>query len=251
MDINYAKFLLDEVHKDYNTMAGQFSRVRGEIWEEMRFLFNDYLKPKEKILDVGCGNGRFYELLKDKGIEYFGVDISEKLIEIAKSKYNGVDFRVGDALKLPFADDFFDKVYAIALLHHIPSKEFRLKVLRETKRVLKNKGLLILTVWNLWQKRKTRELIFKYGASKILGKSPKQSFQDATGQAKLDFKDILMKWEGVEDCYFHCFSKRELVKLVKEADFSIIKSGEILVGVKSKRFKKLPTSNFFVIAQKP
>jgi hypothetical protein len=66
----------------------------------------------------------------------------------------------------------------------------------------------------------------------------------------LDFKDVLMKWEGVEDCYFHCFSKRELAKLVKEAGFSIIKSGEILVGLERKRLPKFPNSNFFIVAEK-
>jgi len=238
MDIEYANFLLKKVHQDYNTMSGQFARVRVKAWEEMRFLFDDYVKGKERILDLGCGNGRFYEMLEGKDIEYIGVDVSKELIDIAKNKFPGVDFRVGDAINLPFIDEYFDKVYSIALLHHIPSKEIRLRVLAEAKRVLKKNGLLILTVWNLWEKKFTRDLIFQQTKAKVLGKS------------KLDFKDILMKWEGVDDCYFHCFTERELKKLVKRAGFSIIKSGEILVGTKSKKTKKLPTSNLFVVAQK-
>ena len=50
--------------EDYNLIAEQFSRARPRIWNEMRFLFNDYLIEGEKVLDLGCGNGRFYELFE-------------------------------------------------------------------------------------------------------------------------------------------------------------------------------------------
>lgn len=218
-------------------MGDRFARARSGVWEEMRFLFDDYVKKGERVLDLGCGNGRFYEIIKEKGAEYVGIDVSEKLIDLAKDKFPGVHFQTGEATDLPFADEYFDKIYAIALLHHIPSNDLRLRTLAEAKRVLKKKGLLILTVWNLWEKKFTRDLIFKYGAAKILRTS------------KLDFGDILMEWQGVGECYFHCFRKKELKKLVKKAGFSIIKSGTILVGGKSKKKKNIPTSNFFIVAE--
>jgi len=48
----------------------------------------------------------------------------------------------------------------LAVLHHIPSLEFRLEFLKEAKRVLRLGGLLILTVWDLKEKRKNENLIF-------------------------------------------------------------------------------------------
>ncbi|GAI24349.1 unnamed protein product, partial [marine sediment metagenome] len=212
-----------------------FSRSRERIWDEMKFLFNDYLIAGERVLDLGCGNGRFYELFKRQNIDYIGVDISEKLIDIAKKRYPKVKFQKVDALNLAFPENFFDKVYSIAVLHHIPSQEFRKQFLKEIKRVLKPRGILILTVWNLWQKRKTKRLISKFILRKILGKS------------KLDFKDILMNWQKMENCYFHCFTKGELEKLITKAGFHLKRSGEILVG---REVKKLPNSNFYIIAEK-
>jgi len=238
MEENYAEYLLKKTTQDYNLIAEQFSRARDKIWREMRFLFDGYLLEGEKVLDLGCGNGRFYELFQKKNVDYIGVDSSEKLIEIAKKRYPKGRFQVANALNLPFPNNFFDKVYVIAVFHHIPSQEFRLQFLREIKRVLKKEGLLILTVWNLWQKIRTGKLIFKFAFKKIFGGS------------KLDFKDILMKWEGLENCYFHCFMMGELAGLIKIAGFKIKRSGEILVGSEKARKEKWPNSNFYIIAEK-
>ncbi|HOK35578.1 MAG TPA: class I SAM-dependent methyltransferase [Candidatus Pacearchaeota archaeon] len=249
MDIDFANYLIKKVRDDYNEGAEQFSRARQFTWKEMNFLFDNYLQPGDKVLDLGCGNGRFYEVFKGKKVEYFGIDNCEALINIAKEKYPEGNFKLADAISLPFPNEFFDKVYAIALLHHIPSNELRLKVLTEARRVLKKGGILIITVWNLWQKSKTRRLIFEYSASKLFGKDLRKTFPVAPGKLELDFKDILMEWQGVENCYFHCFTKRELKKLIRKASFNIIKDGEILVGSKKKK-SNIPNSNFFVVAEK-
>ena len=166
MDKKYAEYLLKEIKQGYNLIAEEFSKHREKPWEQARFLFN-YVKDKDKVLDLGCGVGQFYEFLKDKDIEYRGVDISENLIEIAQKKYKQASFQVADALNLPFPDNYFDKVYAIALLHNIPSGEFREKLIKEVKRVLKKDGILILTAWNLWQKKETREIIYKFLLLKV------------------------------------------------------------------------------------
>lgn len=238
MEKKYAEYLLEKIRQDYNQMAERFSRARELIWNEMRFLFDHYLMAGDRVLDLGCGNGRFYQLFKNHNVDYIGIDNSEKLIEIAKKNCPDVRFQVAGGLNIPFPNNYFNKVYSIALLHHIPSKEFRLKFLAEMKRVLEPQGLLIFTVWNLWQKRKTRNLIFKFGFSKIFGKS------------QLDFEDILMEWEGARDCYFHAFTKKELESLTKEAGFKIKKRGEVLVGGKKALKSKWPNSNFYIIAEK-
>ena len=99
MDKEYAKYLLNKTKEDYNLIADDFSRTRENIWEEIRFLFDN---KKERVLDLGCGNARYYQLLKNT--DYTGVDFSEKLIEIAKNKYPEAKFQAVDALNLPFPD---------------------------------------------------------------------------------------------------------------------------------------------------
>jgi len=247
MDRNYAEYLIKKTTQDYNLIAEVFSRTRERIWPEMRFLFDDYPVPGEKILDIGCGNGRFLEIFKQKKVDYFGVDSSERLIEIAKKRYpekeflplvkgkgmpevKGVHkFQVASALNLPFPDNYFDKVYSIAVLHQIPSEEFRLQFLKEARRVLRQDGLLILTVWNLWPR--FSKLIFKFALLKLFGRS------------KLDFKDILKPAYNKIQLYFHCFTKGELENLVKKSNFKIKEIG-ILKRPETKE------SNIYLIAQK-
>lgn len=206
--------------------------TRNRNWEELRELTKD-ISDNDKILDLGCGNGRLLEVLKDKKIDYIGVDSSEKLIKIAQKKYPQADFQVADALSLPFPDNYFDKIYSIAVLHHIPSKKYHLQFLKEAKRVLKPEGILVITVWDLWQK-KFWKLILKY------------TFLKLTSQSKLGFKDIFYPWKNQKSKtevlrYFHCFTKKELIDLAKKINFKIKKIGNL---------KYRSRSNLYLIAQK-
>ena len=121
MKKDYALYLLEKTRQDYNLIADDFSRTRSSIWLETKALFDKYLSAGERVLDLGCGNGRYYEYFKEKGLDYHGLDNSEKLVEVARKRYKEADFQVGDALNLPFSDNFFDKVISIAVFHHIPS----------------------------------------------------------------------------------------------------------------------------------
>lgn len=230
MDKKYAEYLLEKTKEDYNLIAEEFSRTRSEIWPETKSLFEKYLIEGEKVLDLGCGNGRYFEYLKDKKINYFGVDSSEKLIEIAKNKYPTAYFQVADALNLPFPDNFFDKVISIATFHHIPSKEFRIRFLEEAKRVLRPGGILILMVWNFKEFKKFL-IYFKFIILKLFG-------------SKLDFGDFLEPWGKKTVRYFHYFSQKELASLAKKVNLKILEIGII-------RNEKGNRRNTYLVVQKP
>lgn len=229
MDKKYAEYLLEKTRQDYNLIADAFSRTRFFIWEELKPL-GQYTASDDKVLDLGCGNGRLLQIFEGQNIEYFGVDNSEKLIGIAKGKYPNYNFQTADALSLPFPDDFFDKIYSIAVLHHIPSQELRIRFLKEAKRVLKPAGFLILTVWKF---HNFKEAYFrtKFTILKLLSLS------------KLDFGDIFESWANKIDRYYHCFAERELNSLVKKTDFKIKESGIL-------RNKKGNRLNIYLIAEK-
>jgi len=214
MDKEYAQYLLNKTKEDYNSIAGEFSNARPNIWPETQALLDKYVLSGEKVLDLGCGNGRYFEYFKEKNINYFGTDISEKLIEIAKRKYPQADFQVADGLSLPFSDNFFDKIFSIAVLHHLPSKELRLQFLKEARRVLNSGASLILTVWN-FKEFKEFFLVFKSVVLKLFGFS------------KLDFGDFMEPWGKNIKRYYHCFSQNELINLVKEAGFEVKEIGII------------------------
>ncbi len=231
MKKQFAQEIVFRVSRDYNAVSDAFSRARLKSWTEMEFLFEKYIKEKDSVLDLGCGNGRFYPLVEKRKAFYIGVDNSQKLVDIAKEKYPQVNFYVADALNLSFPDDTFNQIFSMAVFHHIPSVDFRKKFLSECKRVLKPEGLLIVTVWNLWQSPKGKKEIFKNVLARLTGKS------------KLDFGDIEINWHGTSNCYFHCFRANELKKLVQESGFQIIDFGKI--NLKNKK----AFSNFFIVGK--
>ena len=233
MEKSYAEYLLKKTKEDYNLIAEDYTRTRAFIPEDIKALGN-YTLEGERVLDSGCANGRLTEVLRDKKVDYFGVDISKRLIEIAKEKYPQAKFQVADALSSPFPNNYFDKIYSISVLHNIPSTEFQLQYLKEARRVLKSGGLLILRVWDFWKRRGALKLILKYTFFKLIGKS------------QLDFKDVFVPWKDSKgkiliQRYFHCFTKRELKELVKEAGFKIKESW---------RGGKGPRTNIYLIAER-
>ena len=128
MDSNYARELIKKTKNDFDKIANEFSKTRKTLWPELLEL-DKYIKDNEKVLDLGCGNGRLFELFSAQGrsvsggkkVDYVGIDNSSNLISEAKKKY-GNYFQVADILNIPFSDNYFDSIWLIAVFHHIPSK---------------------------------------------------------------------------------------------------------------------------------
>jgi SAM-dependent methyltransferase len=99
-----------------------------------------------KILDVGCKHAFLSDFLAEKEMncDYYGLDISEKVIENLKHKKGS--FQVCDVMKgLPFEDGKFDYIFCFDLIEHIESPTF---LLNQFKRVLKDDGVLLLSTPN-------------------------------------------------------------------------------------------------------
>lgn len=213
-----AERLLKLVKRNYQEISVDFNATRKkEIWPEIREMTTD-IKNDDKILDVGCGNGRLLETLKDKKLEYLGVDNSEELIKIARQNYPTFKFVVGDILDLRGIAGRFDYIFCLAVLSHLPGEELRLKALKEMKSKLKEGGRIIISVWNLWGPAKGRKdyrpLIFKNWFLKIIR------------QNDLDTGDLIFPWknsrgEEISRRYYHAFRKRELKDLVNSAGLNL------------------------------
>lgn len=126
--------------KTYNRIAEKWAAEHNETdyWQKEFEIFARLL-PQGKVLDVGCGSGRDYQLLQGK-YDYTGVDYSTGLLTVAKQKFPKAIFVEGDILNLPFEENAFDGFWAVASLLHIP-KEKITRALGEIKRVVKKDGV--------------------------------------------------------------------------------------------------------------
>lgn len=97
----------------------------------------------EAALDVGCGTGSFSRLLAERAGRVVALDLSPRMIEIAKErsrKYSNIEFEVADATKWEHASEQFDCVVSIAMLHHVAAEEMLLTM----RRLLKAGGTLAI-----------------------------------------------------------------------------------------------------------
>jgi SAM-dependent methyltransferase len=117
------------------------SRLREQFGDIDIYLFDQLLRgrirPGDRILDAGCGNGRNLVYLLREGYEVFGVDAEKRAVANLPSDH----FRVEPMEAMSFADAFFDVVIASAVLHFAKSDAHFLAMLDGVWRVLKPGGL--------------------------------------------------------------------------------------------------------------
>lgn len=99
-----------------------------------------------RVLDVGCGAGRFLEVLANTGCDAVGVDVSSAIdaaAETVRGRTN-VDLVQADAFCLPFRDAAFDDCYFIGVAQHTPDPE---AAIRELPRLLRTDGRLAVSMY--------------------------------------------------------------------------------------------------------
>ena len=97
-----------------------------------------------QICDLGCGPGQIARYLHRQGVMTLGVDLSPQMIAEAQQLNPDIHFHQGDMLVLPDADNSWGGIAAFYCIIHIPRQQV-VTALREMKRVLKPKGILLLT----------------------------------------------------------------------------------------------------------
>lgn len=132
----------------YDTIADYFDITRRKVWDDIAHAIKNVAQGNI-ALDIGCGNGRHIDHLLAMGFKsVIGIDISKRMIEIACNKYgNRCNLMLGHASSIPLKSGICDFVLNIATLHHISTRDGRIKAIAECKRVLKDGGTGIITVW--------------------------------------------------------------------------------------------------------
>jgi SAM-dependent methyltransferase len=105
-------------------------------WQWRRALLLAEVRPGDRVLDLGCGAGRFLSLLDDA----VGAEIAEAAAE--RARRHGEVVLIGDDGTLPLGHGEFDLVWCSEVIEHVPDA---LGLLQEARRVLKPAGRLVLT----------------------------------------------------------------------------------------------------------
>jgi len=115
-----------------------------EVRHELIGTMMRHLKPGMRLLEGGCGDGRYVRHLSGLGIETVGVDFARATVEKINALFPELDVRVGDIRNLDFPDNHFDGYYSGGVIEHFEDGVDR--QLAEACRVLKSGGYFFVTV---------------------------------------------------------------------------------------------------------
>jgi SAM-dependent methyltransferase len=219
MNSDTANRLLAINRQFYNRFGYQFSATRQRLQPGVRKIL-ETIQADDSILDLGCGNGNFLRELLGRGHKapLLGVDFSLPLLRDAESSL-GVEFREADLSQLSVISDQlsvpdqWSLITAFATLHHIPSTEIRLDILRTVRKLMKPDGKFILSNWQFLNSAKLRSRIQSWERVGI-------------NESDLDEEDYLLDWrsggEGLR--YAHQFSAEELSGLANQVGMRVVDS---------------------------
>lgn len=172
----------DFVKKGYNKIAKDYISNRDQFKND-KYLekFTKLLQPNSLILDIGCGAGiPVDKYLIGKGHKVIGIDISEKMIELAKENVPGAEYAVRDMSELKVNDFKVDAVVSFYAIFHTPRTKHQ-DLFKKINSFLPEGGLILVTMgssdwqgnekdfhgtemfWSHYGSEKNRELITTAG----------------------------------------------------------------------------------------
>src|SRR5215213_9234149 len=127
---------MQKFREDFNSIAPFETEKWNRNNHYHKFLLENLPRNYQNILEIGCGIGTFSRLLSPRARLVTAIDLSPKMIEIAKNlseSYPNIDFQIADVLETNFPDEHFDAIVSIAAFHHLPLEQ----VLPKLKKALK------------------------------------------------------------------------------------------------------------------
>jgi ubiquinone/menaquinone biosynthesis C-methylase UbiE len=138
--------VFDEMGVYWAEMADQ-----NQTEKQLGFL-KSHLKPEDTVLDVACGTGRHLIPLSQEGFDVVGLDVSGKLLRIAKHRYKESQLVLGDMRFLPFKTEAFTASVSLdTSFGYLPSQQDDKAALSEINRTLKRDGIFVIDVFNRHQ----------------------------------------------------------------------------------------------------
>ena len=141
-------YIKKSYNRYYEKIGNEYNNIRLDSKNEMDNIIKvikHYVKfNNAKILDIGCGTGKYGELMQESGYKVIGLDKSDIQINQAKQL---IEAYIGDVTNMQFEDDSFDVCTMIVMIQQL-SYEDRILAFKEVFRVLKPKGILIIKTFS-------------------------------------------------------------------------------------------------------
>jgi tRNA (uracil-5-)-methyltransferase TRM9 len=204
----------------YTTHAEEFSKTRSSPWNGWKVLLNGYqsaFSQKPRILDLGCGNGRFAKFLVQNQIsfEYVGVDSSVPLLKIAQTNlpYNDFKFIQVDLNSTSWPDHIqedFDIIVAFGFMHHLETLKIRKFFFEKNFELLKIEGKFFAAFWQFAKLERYKNKIYQ------ANKYPDEKYNQ---------NDFLMDFGASRNSRFcHYYSEEEMQEIESSVNFQIIET---------------------------
>ena len=162
LENNSSQVELDNVKNVYEEIADHFSNTRVYKWTWVNNFLNK-LKNNSIVYDLGCGNGRN---MNHGSLKFIGIDNCENFIKICKER--NLEVINSNITNVPLNNCTADAVICIAVFHHLSNEKNRIDTLLEMKRLVKNGGKILLSIWSINQPSKTRRNFSNYGNNIVL-----------------------------------------------------------------------------------
>ena len=206
---------LSELNREfYSKFAPSFAVTRSEPQPGFYGLEGYLPESCEKLLDVGCGEGRLgrFLLSREKVSIYHGVDATLELIDLARKGTGGTfwqrDLAQPDALR---GLGSYDCIACLAVLQHIPGSDNRVRLLAEMGAHLAIGGRLLLSTWQFLTSERQRKKIVDWSEAGL-------------SQDELEQNDYLLTWsKGGRGLRYVCFiDETELASIATQAGLQIV-----------------------------
>jgi len=131
----------------------------SDLYPSEKVFLPRVLFPGAAVLDVGCASGGFFNIMRtfEPNIEYTGIDLSERAVELARERYPEARFVLTEGFELPFEDNSFDIVHCTSVFNNEPNYQEMMKEMYRVSnrfvlvdiRLLKGIGNVRESVYNI------------------------------------------------------------------------------------------------------
>jgi SAM-dependent methyltransferase len=211
----------------YTRMAHEFSVTREYPWPGWAPI-GEYLASLQKsikVLDVGCGNGRFGEYLETCGLKfsYWGLDSTPRLLELAKKRLRSigkVTLLTGDLYDelIHFTNrlkgERFDLIGVFGVMHHVAGGETRENTLKQLQQLLDDHGILAVSYWQFGEGKRFEKKMIDPG--RVLSAKISQDLEPG---------DAILNWNDNPKLarYCHLATEHEAEELARRSGLKIVK----------------------------